>query len=138
MELNIGIEDKIHLEVEPGKKLLLLDMDETLLHAATLNDIFDEQMYGTEAKPTFYTSFMDQENVIEIGVFLRPCLQELIQRVSPYYTMCIFTASERLYADAILDQIDPTQQIFKKRIYRNKCLKTALPNLSDSSISPKP
>lgn len=42
MELNIGIEDKIHLEVEPGKKLLLLDMDETLLHAATLNDIFDE------------------------------------------------------------------------------------------------
>ena len=78
MELNIGIDDKIHLEVEPGKKLLLLDMDETLLHAATLNDIFDEQMYGPEAKPTFYASFIDQENVIEIGVFLRPCLQELI------------------------------------------------------------
>ena len=42
MELNIGNSDKIHIEVEPGKKLLLLDMDETLLHAATLNDIFDQ------------------------------------------------------------------------------------------------
>ena len=74
MELNIDNCEKIHIEVEPGKKLLLLDMDETLLHAATLNDIFDQQMYGSEAKPTFYTSFMDQDNLIEIGVFLRPCL----------------------------------------------------------------
>ena len=59
MELNIAEQDKIHIEVEHGKKLLLLDMDETLLHAATLNDIFDQQMYGSNAKPTFFTSFMD-------------------------------------------------------------------------------
>ena len=59
MELNIAEQDKIHIEVEQGKKLLLLDMDETLLHAATLNDIFDQQMYGSNAKPTFFTSFMD-------------------------------------------------------------------------------
>ena len=38
--------DKVHVEVEPGKKLLLLDMDETLLHAATLNDIFEQENYG--------------------------------------------------------------------------------------------
>ena len=59
MELNIAEQDKIHIKVEHGKKLLLLDMDETLLHAATLNDIFDQQMYGPNAKPTFFTSFMD-------------------------------------------------------------------------------
>lgn len=41
--------DKVHIEVEPGKKLLLLDMDETLLHAATLNDIFEQEIYGPNA-----------------------------------------------------------------------------------------
>lgn len=125
--VSISESEKIHIEVEPGKRLLLLDMDETLLHAATVNDIFEQQIYGPNAKPSFYTSFRDQENLIEIGVFLRPCLQELIQRVSPHFTMAVFTASERLYADTILDQIDPHQVIFKKRIYRTKCLKTVLP-----------
>ena len=127
----------------------MLDMDETLLHAATVNDIFEQQIYGPSAKPSFYTSFKDQENLIEIGVFLRPCLQELIQRVSPHFTMAVFTASERLYADTILDQIDPDQVIFKRRIYRTKSLRTVLPpneqdqsdkrqSTEESSSEPKP
>ena len=66
--------EKVHVEVEPGKRLLLLDMDETLLHAATLNDIFEQEIYGPNAQPTFFTSFRDKESLIEIGVFLRPCL----------------------------------------------------------------
>jgi hypothetical protein len=37
------------------KKLLLLDMDETLLHAATLEDIYQHQIYGEGAEPTFVT-----------------------------------------------------------------------------------
>ena len=43
------------------KKLLLLDMDETMLHAATLNDIYIQEMYGKEAEPSFITSFADRE-----------------------------------------------------------------------------
>ena len=39
-------------------------MDETLLHAATLSDIHDKQVYGPDAKPTFTTSFVDNGNLV--------------------------------------------------------------------------
>ena len=73
-ECSLDERDKVHIEAEPGKKLLFLDMDETLLHAATLNDIYEQEIYGPNAQPTFFTSFKDKESLIEIGVFLRPCL----------------------------------------------------------------
>jgi hypothetical protein len=43
------------------KKLLLLDMDETMLHAATLSDIYVQELYGKDAEPSFITSFNDRE-----------------------------------------------------------------------------
>jgi TFIIF-interacting CTD phosphatase-like protein len=60
------------------KKLLLLDMDETLLHAATLSDIYDAKLYGQDAEPSFCTQFYDRDQRIEIGVFLRPFLLEMV------------------------------------------------------------
>ena len=31
--------EPVHIQLQPGKRLLLLDMDETLIHAATTVDI---------------------------------------------------------------------------------------------------
>lgn len=90
-----------------GKKLLLLDMDETLLHAATLSDIFIKKTYGDEAQPTFITSFVDNNVKIEIGVFVRPYLNEVLAKLVLYFDICVYTASEKIYADSILDIIDP-------------------------------
>lgn len=90
-----------------GRKLLLLDMDETLLHAATLQDIYISKVYGEGAQPSFVTSFRDADTLIEIGVFLRPYLMEMLRRLQPHFDMCVYTASERVYANAILDRIDP-------------------------------
>ena len=90
-----------------GRKLLLLDMDETLLHAATLQDIYIAKVYGDGAQPSFVTSFRDADTLIEIGVFLRPYLMEMLRRLQPHFDMCVYTASERVYANAILDRIDP-------------------------------
>lgn len=87
-------------------------MDETLLHAATLQDIYISKIYGEEAKPTFVTSFRDADTLIEIGVFLRPYLMEMLRRLQPHFDICIYTASERIYANAILDWIDPFGQFF--------------------------
>lgn len=33
-----------------------------------------------------------------------------------------------MYADAILDVLDPEKKIFYKRIYRNQCLKAFIPS----------
>jgi len=101
-------------------------MDETLLHAATLQDIYVAKVYGENAQPSFVTSFRDSETIIEIGVFLRPYLMDMLRRLQPHFDMCIYTASERVYANAILDKVDPYNQYFQKRIYRDKCTRTIL------------
>ena len=38
--------------------------------------------------------------------------------------MGVFTASHKAYADAVLDQIDPTNELFQFRFYREHCIKT--------------
>lgn len=53
-------------------------MDETLLHAATLNDIYLHKNYGLDAEPSYCTSFFDKSQKIDIGVFLRPYILEMI------------------------------------------------------------
>jgi len=37
--------------------------------------------------------------------------------------MIIFTAGMQDYADNILDYIDPNHKLFKRRLYRNDCIK---------------
>ena len=76
---------KVQIELQPGKRLLLLDMDETLIHAATVLDIEENQLYGQDARPDFYTSFEDQGALIQIGVFKRPFLEELLERALPHF-----------------------------------------------------
>jgi CTD small phosphatase-like protein 2 len=108
-------------------------MDETLLHAATLNDIYVQELYGKDAEPSFITNFNDRDQTIDIGVFLRPGLFEMLNQVSARFEICVFTASEKVYADAILNQVDPLRKIFSKRIYRKHCLKATLPPGSPSA-----
>ncbi len=64
--------------------------------------------------------------MIEIGVFLRPYLFEMLSRLQPYFDMCIYTASEKVYANAILDKFDPKNLYFSRRIYRDKCTRTTV------------
>lgn len=45
-----------------------------------------------------------------------------------------FTASDRLYADAILDHIDPNQDIFSYRLYREHCVETEYGLIKDLRI----
>lgn len=101
-------------------------MDETLLHAATQEDIYTNKVYGDNAEPSFTTTFVDNNLVIKIGVFLRPYLQEMLQRLQPLFDLCVYTASERVYADAIINKIDPSNKFFVKRLYRDKCTKAML------------
>ena len=49
----------VNVQLEGDKRLLLLDMDETLLHAATINDIYVHKVYGPHPRPDFFTAFHD-------------------------------------------------------------------------------
>ena len=47
----------------------------------------------------------------------------MLEKLALTYEIIVFTAGEQEYADTILDYIDPSREIFKKRLYRQDCIK---------------
>lgn len=103
--------------LEIGKKLkekvLILDMDETLIAA---------KVEGKLPK-NFQTSFSFAFQDSSIHVRLRPFLQDALEKLSQIYEIIVFTAGVKEYADPILDKIDPEGTLFRKRLYRDQCIK---------------
>ena len=50
-------------------------------------------------------------------------MEEALIYLASMYEICVFTAGEKDYADAILDFIDPDRAIIKHRLYRHHCIK---------------
>lgn len=103
----------IELGKKTSPKLLIFDMDETLVAAKFQGNI--------PAK--FEKTFSFQLNAMEISVRLRPYLVDCLEKLAPLYEMIVFTAGMQDYADQILDYIDPNKKLFKKRLYRQDCIK---------------
>ena len=72
---------------------LVLDLDETILHSLRLN---------------FGNYF-----------FLRPGTIELLNELSEFYEIIIFTSSPKEYADDIIDKIDPKGKLISHRLYKS-------------------
>lgn len=62
---------------------------------------------------------------MRLNVKIRQHLEEALTYLSSMYEICVFTAGEQDYADAILDFIDVDRQIIKHRLYRHHCVKPA-------------
>ena len=102
----------IQLGTKTRDRLLIFDMDETLIAAKFEGHI----PAGFEA--TFSFAFKGTE----ISVRLRPYVQDVLEKLSQWYEIIVFTAGQQEYADKILDYIDPQNAIFKKRLYRQDCI----------------
>jgi Dullard-like phosphatase family protein len=92
------------------KKMLVLDLDETLIHSS-LKKLkkydFTISMYIDNRVSTFY-------------VAERPHLHKFMEEVSKWYHVVIFTASLKNYADLVIDKVDKKNKILK-RYYRESC-----------------
>lgn len=103
-------------------KTLILDMDETLIHAEILPE---------SAKPIKDVDFTitlknineesGKEETYIVYVKIRPFYDECMENLANYYELVVFTAAEQDYADAILDVLD-TENLISHRLYRQHCI----------------
>ena len=52
----------------------------------------------------------------------RPFLASFLERVSKLFEVVIFTASQSVYAEQLLDIIDPKRQCIHHRLFRDSCI----------------
>jgi len=135
--------------MKENKKILLLDLDETLIHADFLeNPAENEDLKNLyDAIISFYTMEEQTNNNLnnndntdnnttddeskddscekvlnKVGIFLRPKVKEFLQEISQYFFIGIFTASIPEYADAVINYLDPEEKYIKFKLYRNDCI----------------
>ena len=114
------ISQSIHLKdnKNSNKKTLILDLDETLIHS-DLDFIFKNHI------TTLYFDSEEEGNLeknIPIPLILRPNLFEFLDNVYEKYELIIFTASNKNYADKIIDYIEKDKKYFSLRLYREHCI----------------
>jgi Dullard-like phosphatase family protein len=95
------------------KPTLLLDMDETLIHS--------EEFKGHRKYDIVVEMGGSGQPKAKIGVFVRPYCKEFLRRMRQKYELVIFTAARQDYADKVLDQLDPLNDLFSFRLYRQHC-----------------
>eukprot|EP00917_Polyrhabdina_sp_WS-2016_P024671 GHVP01053265.1.p1 GENE.GHVP01053265.1~~GHVP01053265.1.p1 ORF type:complete len:303 (-),score=55.01 GHVP01053265.1:1177-2085(-) len=93
-----------------GKKTLVLDLDETLVHSS----------YTATARYDFTVPAEVDDHWIEIYVAIRPGVSQFLSRVYEKYELVIFTASLGKYAHPVINFLDPNG-LFCYRLFRESC-----------------
>ena len=112
---NVAIKSKICLPPKSKKDRpvsLVLDLDETLVHC-TVEPIENADM-------VFPVEFGGVE--YQVHVRKRPFLEYFLEAVYKKFEVIVFTASQQVYADELLNRIDPENKYIKHRLFRESCL----------------
>lgn len=101
------------------KKLLIFDMDETLIHC-----VDDVEKQDSDIVLEIKFPDVDEDETVYAGINIRPYIIDCLKEASKHYQVIVFTASHKVYADAILDFIDPDGALIQHRLYRHNCILT--------------
>jgi RNA polymerase II subunit A small phosphatase-like protein len=94
-----------------GKKCVVIDLDETLVHSSF--------------KPVYNADFIVPVEidgaVHQVYVLKRPYVDEFLQKMGELFECVLFTASLAKYADPVADLIDKWG-VFRARLFRDSCI----------------
>jgi CTD small phosphatase-like protein 2 len=95
-----------------SKYTLTLDLDETLVHCSV------EPL----PKPDYIFPVNFNGQTYQIYARKRPYLEYFLKTVAKHFEVVVFTASQRIYADKLLDYLDPTNTLVQHRLFRDSCV----------------
>ncbi|KAI9321137.1 HAD-like domain-containing protein, partial [Zopfochytrium polystomum] len=94
-----------------GKKCLVLDLDETLVHSS----------FKPVSNADFVIPVEIEGTVHNVYVLKRPGVDTFLQRLGTQFEVVVFTASLSKYADPVLDMLDK-HNVVRWRLFREACL----------------
>ncbi|KAG2345546.1 NIF-domain-containing protein [Suillus weaverae] len=93
-----------------GRKCLVLDLDETLVHSS-----FGSLQHADYIVPVEIECLWHDVNVIK-----RPGVDDFLMKMGEIYEVVVFTASVSKFADPVLDKLDIHQAV-SHRLFRESC-----------------
>lgn len=96
---------------DKGKKCLVLDLDETLVHSS----------FRAVPGADFVIPVQIEDVVHFVYVAKRPGVDEFLLEMAKYYEIVVYTASLNKYADPLLDLLDP-HRVIRTRLFRESCV----------------
>lgn len=104
-----------------GRRTLVLDLDETLVHCHC------QPFAPPGAHPDIHLELEngDPKAVLKAKVFVRPGARQLLLLAAERFEVVVFTASAAIYADKVLDWLDPGRRLISYRLYREACTELA-------------
>lgn len=109
------------------KHTLFVDLDETLIHSE-----FDIKSHESASNCHFFDPEINE--TVNFKVYVRPYTKEFLKEISKKFQLIAFTASTQEYADAVINLIDPNNEFFEYRLYRNSCIKVGRSYVKDLRI----
>jgi Dullard-like phosphatase family protein len=104
---------KVFLPKTEKKKTVILDLDETMIHSDFTSKYENHDHLIT---------FVSDGEEFSVAIFIRPGLNDFLEKLSEKFEVVVFTASVKEYADAVLNYLDPENKYFKNRFYRDSCI----------------
>jgi RNA polymerase II subunit A small phosphatase-like protein len=80
-----------------GKKTLVLDLDETLVHSS----------FKPIDNPDIVLPVEIEGSICNIFILVRPAVSQFLKRMHKHYELVIFTASLSKYAEPLVEILDP-------------------------------
>ena len=114
--LNFKINNNFKTIDSNNKKILILDLDETLVHSSFHPLFFNNEVI----QPDIFFKILFENKSHDVYVLKRPYIKEFLNKMNKIFTLYIFTASIKEYANPLLQKLDK-HKLISKKLFRENC-----------------